>query len=536
MSENRPGLLDPRFICAVGAVAFAAGACGAQPRPGLPGPGDADVVGGGVEATQAGDIGGIVPADADSQGADELPDQAPQGIEPVVEDPIEPEPVDEDFRGPSDEEIDRVLREMLGSDPIGLVRSPDEAASELPLEMNDRVEAWINYFENVIPERFQLYLERTGRYEDMIRRKLRERGMPQDLLYLAVIESGMNPRAYSRAAAVGMWQFIRSTGRLYGLEVSFWVDERRDPEKSTDAALRYLSDLHEQFGSWYLAAAAYNGGPGRVRRGLARTDGGTFWDLADRRLLRSETRNYVPKLIAAALIGRDPARYGFREIRPHDPLRWETVTVPDATSFDVLAEAAGVDQETISDLNPQFPQRVTPPGRAVELRVPPGTAETFATRYAAIPPDKRVTWTYHIVRRGQTLGGIGREYGVSVSALRAANGNVNPRRLRIGQRLLIPKPGRLASAAPARSSSASSARASSARSSSASSAPASAGEARLEAAGPVTVVVRRGDSLWTIARRYSVSTRQLMEWNGLRSTVIRPGDRLEIRRAESGGP
>ncbi len=455
------------------------------------------------------------PADLSSPPVDVDSTPGPvAGVDPLAEDPVAPAPVSDSFDGPSLEEIDRAIHSALGPDPIGLVRDPDAADTSLPLEINDRVEAWINYFQNVIPERFGLYLARKGSYERMIRRKLRERGMPQDLLYLALIESGMNPNAYSRAAAVGMWQFISSTARLYGLEVTHWVDERRDPDRATDAALEYLQDLYDRFGSWYLAAAAYNGGPGRVSRGLARMDGGTFWDLADARLLRSETRNYVPKLIAAAIIGSDPARYGFGDIESNEEPVYDVVTVPDATSFDVLAEAAGTDQETLRFLNPHFPQRVTPPGRSVEFRVPVGTKETFDVRYAQVPPDKRVSWTYHVVQRGQTLGHIAARYGVSVSALRAANGNVNPRRLSIGRRLVIPRPTRVAEAGGSTSGGASRL----------------AEQSRAESSGPVTVVVRRGDSLWSIARRYSVSTRQLMQWNKLSSTVIKPGDRIQIPR------
>lgn len=407
-------------------------------------------------------------------------------------------------------EIERELHSSLGSDPIGIARMADRRRPpELPLVLNDRVEAWIHYFQEVIPQRFALYLQRSGQYEAMIRQKLGRAGMPEELLYLALIESGMNPRAYSRARAAGLWQFISSTARLYDLEVSFWVDDRRDPPKATDAAIRYLADLYEEFGSWYLAAAAYNGGPGRVRRGLARAGVETFWDLADSRLLRSETRNYVPKLIAAALIARDPDAYGFGHVVPDTPIEYDLVEVPDATTFDVLAEAAGTDEETIRSLNPNFPRRVTPPDRVVQLRVPVGVGATFTENYAQIPPSERVTWLVHTVTRGQTLGHIAARYGTSVTALRAANGNVNPRRLRIGQQLIVPRSG---TAPVARASS------------STHTAPATAAE------GPVTIVVRRGDTLWAIARRYEVSTRDIMAWNNLRSTVIKPGDRLQIRR------
>ncbi|WP_419949503.1 transglycosylase SLT domain-containing protein [Candidatus Palauibacter sp.] len=446
-------------------------------------------------------------------GDEPLPDD-----ELMPEDPLVPEPVAEGLDGPTREEIDRAIRETLSDDPIGLIHEGEDPRV-FRLEMNERVQSWLHYFQVRLQERFQLYLARKTRYEPMIRRKLREAGLPQDLIYLSLIESGMSPNAYSRAHAVGLWQFISGTGRQYGLEVSYWLDERRDPEKATDAAVAHLKDLYEEFGSWYLAAAAYNGGPNRVRRGLRRVPNGTFWDLADRRLLRRETRDYVPKIIAAAMIGHDPIRYGFEYPEEEELPEYATVRVPDATSFDVLAEVAGTDEETIDLLNPQFPRSVTPPHREVEIRVPVEGAAQFAVRYAAVPAEDRVTWTFHTVQSGHTLGWIGQQYGVSVTALRAANGNINPRRLQIGQQLVIPRAGgssaRRTASAPSTQPAAQ--------------APAvrtSAGQP----SGPVTVVVREGDSLWLIARRYSVSTRQIIEWNRLSSSLIRPGDRLEIRR------
>ena len=265
--------------------------------------------------------------------------------------------------------LDEVNREefylLFGADPLGLSTNPANAARfEIPLETNEAVDRWIEFFAVRAHDRFATYLTRAGRYEDMIRTRLREAELPEDLLYLAMIESGMNPNAYSRAHAAGMWQFIRGTGRLYGLEVRLWVDERRDPYKATDAAIAHLADLYDQFGSWYLAAAAYNAGAGRVSRGIKRTGSTDFWDLADARVLRSETRNYVPKLIAAAIIAKNPEKYGFDDVVPEKPLEFETVEVPDATSFDVLAEAAGVSEDEIRLLNPQYARRVTPPSRS----------------------------------------------------------------------------------------------------------------------------------------------------------------------------
>ncbi|MEE9208544.1 MAG: LysM peptidoglycan-binding domain-containing protein [Gemmatimonadota bacterium] len=397
---------------------------------------------------------------------------------------------------------------MLGPDPYvrASTASPPPPLAVLP-DSNALVDRWIDYFQTRQPARFRTYLERAGRYEGMIRGKLRESGLPEDLLYLALIESGMNPYAYSRASAVGLWQFIRGTGRRYGLEISYWVDERRDPFKATDAAIAYLADLHDRFGSWYLAAAAYNAGEGRVSRGIRRTGSTSFWRLADARVLRRETRNYVPKMIAAATIARNLDKYGFYGVEPEPPLDFEVVEVPDATSFDVLAKAAGVQEEEIKALNPQFLRGATPPKRTVQLRVPQGHATAFASNYAEIPPSERVTWLEHVVTRGQTLSHIAVRHGTSVRAIRAANGNVNPRRLRVGQRLVIPRSGM------ARTSVAS-----------------AATSTRTSRTEPRTITVRRGDSLWTLARRHNVSTSELIAMNNLTTSRIYPGDRLTVRR------
>lgn len=419
----------------------------------------------------------------------------------------------------ADEMVDRLddptrreFYRLFGADPLGLSSRPVNAARyEIPLEMNEQVERWIEYFTTGDGRvRFRIYLERAGQYEAMIRERARAAELPEDLLYLALIESGMNPNAYSRARAVGLWQFMTATGRAYGLEVDYWLDERRDPFLATDAAIAHLGDLYERFGSWYLAAAAYNAGAGRVSRGIRRVGSDDFWDLADSRVLHPETRNYVPKLLAAATIARNPERYGFDDVVPMPPIEFDVVQVPDATSFDVLAEAAGTTEEVIKALNPQFVRQVTPPQRAVEVRVPPGTAAEFSTAYAQVPPDQRVTWLEHRVTRGQTLGAIAGRYGTSVNAIRAANNNVNPRRLQIGQRLVIPRDRGTRMAA--------------------SSGGAASSAAASLADGPVTVTVRHGDTLWSIARRYGTSTSKLMASNGLSSSVIHPGDRITINR------
>lgn len=379
---------------------------------------------------------------------------------------------------------------------------------------NFRVRYYIDYFLGPTRERFTIWLGRMARYEGMIRQRFRALGVPEDLVYLGLIESGYSNTAVSRANAVGMWQFIRSTARLYGLTVDTWVDERRDPFRATDAAARYLSDLNRVFGSWYLAAAAYNAGEGRISRGIRRlsaqpdslTDE-TFFDLADRRYLRVETRDYVPKLIAAALIAKDPARYGFDSVPALAPLVFDEITVPDATGLDVIARLADTSARAITELNPHYVRDVTPPGRSAVVRVPRGMGATVAGRYADLLPSERVNFLEHVVRAGETLGEIGRRYRVGVSLLRAANGNVHPRRLRIGQRLVIP----VSAAARSR---------------------ATAGDVPPPSRGVPGVryhTVRRGETLWKLSQRYGVRLSELRRWNGLsEDAVLRVGQRLRV--------
>ncbi len=378
----------------------------------------------------------------------------------------------------------------------------------------DRVRYYEDYFLGPARERFTIWLGRLPRYEGMIRERFRALGIPEDLVYLALIESGYSNTAVSRANAVGMWQFIAPTGRRYGLTIDAWVDERRDPFKATEAAGRHLSDLYQQFGSWYLAAAAYNGGAGRVTRGIRRLRSNpdsvsdeTFFDLSARRYLRLETRDYVPKLIAAALLAKDPLRHGFDSIPLHAPLTFDEVTVSDATGLDVLAQLADTTSRALMELNPHFYRGVTPPGRTSIVRVPRGAGSTVATRYAELPPNERVNFLEHVVRRGETLSEIGQRYRVNVSLIRAANNNVRPTRLQIGQRLVIP-------VSPA-------ARNRAARGSAPKPTPPSPGT-RYH-------TVRSGDSLWSLARRYGVQIGDLARWNGIdRSDVITIGQRLAV--------
>ncbi|HKP75438.1 MAG TPA: lytic transglycosylase domain-containing protein, partial [Longimicrobiaceae bacterium] len=284
-------------------------------------------------------------------------------------------------------------RPARDGEPVGFIREAAAATAtrwDIPVVRNDAVEHFVEIFSGRRNEVMADYLKRSGRYEGMIRGKLRKAGMPEDLVYLSMIESGFNPNARSHANAVGLWQFMAPTARGYGLRVDGYVDERRDPERSTDAALRYLRDLHDQLGSWYLAAAAYNGGDGRVSRALRAETGfargrseADFWRIRHR--LPRETREYVPLMLAAALVGKEPEKYGLGNVERWMPLEADTVSVPGGTPLDVVAEAAGVSEREVLRLNSHLVRKATPPGkRSFPVRIPDGRSDRFAAAFPAL--------------------------------------------------------------------------------------------------------------------------------------------------------
>jgi membrane-bound lytic murein transglycosylase D len=342
-----------------------------------------------------------------------------------------------------------------------LAESPVEW--DLPVVVNSPVQRFVTLFRDQQPDRMALYLKRSGRYEGMIRAKLRERGMPEDLVYLSMIESGFLPSARSRAGAVGLWQLMGEIARDYGLRVDGYVDERRDPERSTDAALRYLADLHRHFGSWNLAAAAYNSGENRVARvmreetGSERGDDADFWRIRSR--LPAETREYVPLIFAAALIGKEPDKYGLDDVERWLPARTDTVRVPGGIDLSVVAAAAGTTETQLKRLNPQLIRSMTPPGEGYAVRVPAGSARGFAGRFPGVQVEARkraaeeerlatakekqaaaekLAASRHRVQRGETLSGIARKHGVTVLALEKANGLGKRSVLQPGQMLRLP--------------------------------------------------------------------------------------------------
>lgn len=391
-----------------------------------------------------------------------------------------------------------------------------------------RVLEYLEFFQLDSRDRFAIWLSRLGRYEGMVRARLRARGLPEDLVYLSLIESGSSNTAVSRARAVGMWQFMAGTARAYGLQIDPWIDERRDPFKATDAAVAHLADLVERLGSVYLAAAAYNAGAGRIERAIRRLPGAepdsvgdqTFFDIAsNRRNLRRETRDYVPKLIAAALIAKQPARYGFTDIQRLSPLVFDEVSIPDATGLDVLARLADTTVAAMLELNPQFVRGITPPGRGVVVRVPRATGTLVAERYADLPINERVTFVDHYVSRGQTLSEIAQRYQVTLTMLQAANPHVRAHALRVGQRIIVPMSGRVVPRAAWSNPPEPKIRRVSNRYP-----PAGA-----TVSGATRHRVAAGETASGIARQHGVGLMALLEANDLTMrSVIRPGDVLLI--------
>jgi membrane-bound lytic murein transglycosylase D len=326
---------------------------------------------------------------------------------------------------------------------------------DLPVTRNDRVDSWIDFLQGRNKEKTELWLERSGKYTPMIREQLRARGMPEDLIYLAFIESGFSTKARSHAAAVGLWQFIAETGKRYGLEVNSYVDERRDPIESTEAALDYLQELYGRFGSWYLAAAAYNTGENRVARIMRQQTGserGTdedFWKIAGR--LPRETRNYVPLMLAAGHIGKQPDKFGFESVEYQAPLSFANVSVPGGVALSTVAKAAGVSVESVAELNPQFLRGMTPPKQNTIVRVPKGSELRFAEAFVDVlhqdglaankatvlaKSAKTTTKRYYSVRRGDNLSEIADRYNLSVKRLKNLNG-LRGSMIKPGQRLRI---------------------------------------------------------------------------------------------------
>lgn len=452
---------------------------------------------------------------------------------------------------------------LTADDPLHLrLVNPDEF--DIPIVINDDVIRWMRYFTGSGRKYYTKWLGRSTKYRPMMYEKLDAAGLPRDLVYLSMIESGYATHAYSRAAAVGLWQFITPTAREWGMRVDWWVDERRDPEMATDAAVKFLGYLNKKFGHWYLAWAAYNGGPARVSRAIKKHGTKDFYELVEKNAFPSETDNYVPKLVAAAIIGKHPERYGFTGIEFQDRLVYDTVQVGPNIGIDVLARCASMSQEEFQALNPHLRRWALPPdGKDYTLRVPKGEGRAFLTALDKVPPAERLTYRRYKVAKGDTLGKIAARHGVSVQDITRFNRIRNANRIYVGMELVIPAPGgapppaALASTAPGPAAKKPSTRKVShtVRRGEALSVIAAkygvkqsdvmrwnkisnankvyAGQTLViytSAASWSTYTVRSGDSLGRIAQKQGCSVSDLKSWNNLRGSTIYPGQKLKVQR------
>jgi membrane-bound lytic murein transglycosylase D len=390
---------------------------------------------------------------------------------------------------------DEIVRLAPSIEPGDLVL-PEPVYPHVEIVMNSRVERWIEYFTGAGKDDLIRWVRRSGKYREAALGILEEEGLPPELISLALIESGFNPEAHSRAHAVGMWQFIESTGRIYDLRIDWWVDERRDPVKSTRAAAHYLRDLYVALDSWPLALAAYNCGQGAVERAMKKAHSCDYWDLS----LKRETRDYVPKFMAACLIMDDPGAYGF-DFTFESPLRYDRIEVEPKTKLSAIARSCGVEETLVEELNPHILRGCAPDGKSGYcVRIPMGRLEMCASRLAQIPARDRIsdateiTIVKHRVRSGDTLSEIAERYHASVREIASANGISNQNRIRIGQILSVPVRG-----------------------------------GGVYPENPGIHMVRKNETLSSIAALYGVKTSDLAKWNNLRSPhLIYVGQQLAV--------
>jgi membrane-bound lytic murein transglycosylase D len=337
--------------------------------------------------------------------------------------PLSPSPLIRTPKPPENEQGNLILEDVTRAHPeitrpvASWKKQQESITYDIPITINKGVEWFLDYFQSSGRKTFRSWLIRSGRYLRMIRKTFKDYQLPTDLAYLALIESGFNHEAYSPCHAVGIWQFIRGTAKGYGLKINWWVDERRDPEKSTIAAAKHLSDLYHEFGSWYLAMAGYNAGAGRIRWAIRKAGTKDYWYLARKRLLRKETRSYVPKMIAATLIAKEPERYGFNELEYLPPLSCDKFTVNDATALKLIASLLDTTEGEIALLNPELKRWCTPPGVRYTLKIPCGKGELLKKGLAQMNIKKMMAFTVHKIEKGETLSTIAKRYGSSVTPI-----------------------------------------------------------------------------------------------------------------------
>ncbi|HWW14940.1 MAG TPA: LysM peptidoglycan-binding domain-containing protein [Candidatus Dormibacteraeota bacterium] len=392
----------------------------------------------------------------------------------------EPAPIDEtnDITVPTDAKVKAKAQAEIKS-----------THSDLPLMMTDQVAGYISYFSNRGRGTFERAFARSGRYHDMMVKILKEEGVPQDLIYLAQAESGFHPLAVSRVGARGIWQFMGSRAKGYGLQHSMWVDDRQDPEKSTRAAAHHLKDLYAQFGDWYLAMAAYNSGPGRVQAAVKRTGYADFWELYRRNVLPKETRNYVPIIVAMTIVSKNLSHYGFDDVSMDNPVAFDKITINYPVDLRLVAECVDATPAQLQEMNPSLLRMTTPRVGSFELHLPAGTKDQYQTAIAAVPNDMRLWWRYHKVQPGDTLASLSRSYRVTAKAITTAN-HLDDVELEAGVKLIIP----VAAGKHPVSDDATYAR-------------------RI-----TRYRVHSGDTVQTVAENFGVSAQMVRRWNGLHNS------------------
>ena len=382
---------------------------------------------------------------------------------------------------------------LPAGDPRLALRAEKELISvrhDIPLTVNDSVLQYLSFFTTTHGRAIIEHgLSRAGRYNDMMRRVLREEGVPEDLMYLAQAESAFQPQAVSKAGARGIWQFMPFRGEEYGLERTYWVDERSDPEKSTRAAAQHFRDLYSMFGDWYLVMAAYNAGPVNVAKAVEHTGYADFWVLQRMHALPRQTQNYVPIIVAMALVGKDPALYGI-QVDAEKPPQVDAVTLEHSIHFPLVADAAGVDADDLRLINPQLVRGITPNQPGFQLLLPAGSASAFQQNIQQVPEDKWTSWRLHSVQEGETLSDVAHRFRVTPQALETANHLEPHASVPAGFLLSVPT-------APV-------------------------------VARVVSYRVQRGDTLEGIAERYDVTVAQLKRWNHISGSHVSRGTRLRI--------
>ena len=444
---------------------------------------------------------GLAPAAVDSG----LPEQLP-----VLEEVSVDQQQDEQAEFFTLEELNRSRVE----DDLRELAEAEIPASDIPLALNSKVEFFLYFFQTRGKMTFSRWLSRSSRYLPMMKEIMRREQLPEDLVYVAMIESGFHMHARSFANAVGPWQFISDTGRRYALRIDQWIDERKDPVKSTLAAAMYLKELYKMFnGDWYLAAAGYNAGENKIFRAISRYNTNDFWEISQGSYLARETKEYVPKLLAAAIIAKDPARYGFSDIAYLPPIEYDSVIIPSRTDLELVARLANTSYESIRDLNPELKHWCTPPNYPdYELKIPKGTKASFEAAYSTIPDEQRFTektlYARYLVRKKDTLRSVARKFRSTPAILAEINGLSTKAKIG-GMTLLVPARQTVDFVKEGRS----------------------VGGKGAKGAKFTYYTVQKGDTLDAIAHRFKITSRVLASWNNLKGKlVLKPGRRLIVAR------